>query len=120
MGAGGAERFDIQDRFVVELRRFASECNVHVSLVCHPRKHDAGWPLQLDSIYGGVRLTQEADNVVLLQRYKQNAPSTSMIRHFTNLYGYSFYKSASQATQNTSLVGTMFFKLGGCTRREAR
>merc|ERR1711972_922561 len=48
------------------------QCNVHVSLVCHPRKHDAGWPLQLDSIYGGVRLTQEADNVVLLQRYKQN------------------------------------------------
>ena len=72
MGAGGTERFDIQDRFVVELRRFATECNVHVSLVCHPRKHDAGWPLQLDSIYGGVRLTQEADNVVLLQRYKQN------------------------------------------------
>jgi len=79
MGAGGGERFDIQDRFVVELRRFATECNVHVSLVCHPRKHDAGWPLQLDSIYGGVRLTQEADNVVLLQRYKQNGETRNYI-----------------------------------------
>merc|ERR1712071_195699 len=86
MGAAGAERFDLQDRFVVELRKFASENNVHVSLVCHPRKVNGDYPIHIDSLYGGVRLTQEADNVFILQKYKQGGVFQNYLEVVKNRY----------------------------------
>ncbi|KNC73737.1 hypothetical protein SARC_13706, partial [Sphaeroforma arctica JP610] len=35
---GKADKFDLQDSAISEFRRFATEKNVHVTLVVHPRK----------------------------------------------------------------------------------
>jgi len=49
------------------MRRFATDKNVHVSLVVHPRKEDEFSRLGLSSIFGSAKATQEADLVVILQ-----------------------------------------------------
>lgn len=50
-------------------RRFATAHNCHVTLVIHPRK-ETEEILTTNSIFGGAKATQEADNVLLLQAYK--------------------------------------------------
>lgn len=62
------DKFQAQDHCVHLLRRLATEYGCHVTLVCHPRK-EAG-RLNLQSVFGSGKVTQEADNVVLLQRYE--------------------------------------------------
>ena len=49
------------------LRKCATEHNIHISLVIHPRKEDDGKLLQTASIYGTAKSAQEADNIVILQ-----------------------------------------------------
>ena len=44
---------------------------MHVTLVIHPRKED-GDKLTTNSIFGGGKATQEADNVLLLQEEEIN------------------------------------------------
>ncbi len=51
---------------IQKFRKFATAHNVHVTLVIHPRKEDEV-RLSANSIFGGAKATQEADNVVLLQ-----------------------------------------------------
>jgi twinkle protein len=41
---------------------------VNVILVIHPRKEDENVPLQVSSIFGGAKASQEADLVLILQR----------------------------------------------------
>ena len=62
-----ANMFQAQDRAITEFRRFATENDVHVTLVCHPRKEAAGEALGISSFFGSAKATQEADNVVILQ-----------------------------------------------------
>lgn len=57
----------LQDVAVEKFRKFATEQNVHVTLVVHPRKEDEGHRLTTSSIYGSAKATQEADLVVILQ-----------------------------------------------------
>jgi twinkle protein len=53
--------------FILSLYRFATDKNVHVTLVVHPRKEDENVRLGLASIFGGAKATQEADLIVILQ-----------------------------------------------------
>lgn len=46
----------------------ATEKNVHLSLVIHPRKEQDDTLLNVSSVFGTAKATQEADNVVILQR----------------------------------------------------
>lgn len=62
----GWERWEVQDEALSVFRRFASEHGVHVTMVVHPRKDDRD-VLELNSIFGSAKTTQEADNVVILQ-----------------------------------------------------
>lgn len=64
----GYDKFEIQDRAIETFRHFASERNVHVSLVIHPRKESDKAVLGISSVFGTAKATQEADNVVILQR----------------------------------------------------
>lgn len=57
----------VQDVALEKFRKFATEHNVHVTLVVHPRKEDEGHRLTTSSIYGSAKATQEADLVVILQ-----------------------------------------------------
>ncbi|KFD56527.1 hypothetical protein M513_02631, partial [Trichuris suis] len=61
------DRFAVQDMVFSEFRRIASEKSVHLTLVVHPRKEMDSGQLTLNSLYGGVKASQEADNVYILQ-----------------------------------------------------
>lgn len=62
------DKFDLTDRSVAALRSFATRRNVHVTLVIHPRKELDDTPLGLASVSGTAKATQEADNVIILQK----------------------------------------------------
>ena len=62
------DKFDVQDIAIEKFRKFATEKNVHVTLVVHPRKEDESAKLSISSIYGSAKATQEADTVMILQR----------------------------------------------------
>ena len=61
------DKFDMQDIAVEKFRKFATEYNVHVTLVVHPRKEDEGAKLGMSSFFGSAKATQEADTVLILQ-----------------------------------------------------
>jgi twinkle protein len=67
LGSGTFDKFDVQDIAVEKFRKFATDRNVHVTLVVHPRKEDEGAKLGMSSIYGSAKATQEADTVLILQ-----------------------------------------------------
>jgi twinkle protein len=76
-GGGGMrsnfDKFNTQDAVIDELRRFATEKEVNIILVIHPRKEDDNQPLGISSIFGTAKATQEADVVLILQRATEGA-----------------------------------------------
>ena len=64
----GIERFEMQDDVIAKLRKLATNLNIHITLVIHPRKGEEGADLSLSSIFGTAKSTQEADNVMILQQ----------------------------------------------------
>ena len=68
-------RFDYQDMVIGSLRKFATEHNCHVTIVIHPRKQKLDEELTNNSIFGGAKATQEADNIFLLQVRYTNGSS---------------------------------------------
>lgn len=64
----GYEKFDLQDRIMEKFRNAATRKNIHISLVIHPRKVDDEQQLGLSSVFGTAKATQEADNVLIVQR----------------------------------------------------
>lgn len=67
---GGFDRFHQMDVAVERFRRFATEKNVHVVLVVHPRKESDQFRLGISSFSGTAKATQDADNVLILQRHQ--------------------------------------------------
>ena len=65
--AGYYDKFDMQDIALEKFRKFATDRNVHVTIVVHPRKEEEGSPLEMSSFYGSAKATQEADTVLILQ-----------------------------------------------------
>lgn len=61
------EKFEYQDIVIEKFRKFATEKNVNIILVVHPRKQDDDALLGLSSIGGSAKASQEADLVLLLQ-----------------------------------------------------
>ena len=66
-GSSSYDKFETQDMAVEKFRKFATEKNIHVTLVVHPRKEDEGAKLGISSIYGSAKATQEADLVLIVQ-----------------------------------------------------
>lgn len=62
------DKFDLIDRTIGEIRRFCNLFKVHVILVIHPRKEPDNTWLGISSISGTAKSTQEADNIVILQK----------------------------------------------------
>ncbi|EFA82972.1 T7-like mitochondrial DNA helicase [Heterostelium album PN500] len=53
------ERFETMDESIEKLRKFATQKNVHITLVIHPRKQlDADTPLNISDIFGTAKATQ--------------------------------------------------------------
>lgn len=61
------DRWWEQDKAVAAFRRFATANNCHVTLIVHPKKIPEGQLLGIDSIFGGAKVAQEADNILILQ-----------------------------------------------------
>ena len=75
-GAGkGYEKFDMQERALDKFRKFASNKNVHLTLVIHPRKEAEDQKLRISSVFGTAKATQEADNVLIIQNNPDEADS---------------------------------------------
>ncbi|XP_068248280.1 mitochondrial DNA helicase [Palaemon carinicauda] len=66
------DRWWEQDKAVAAFRRFATVNNCHVTLIVHPKKVPEGQLLSIDSIFGGAKVTQEADNILILQVKESN------------------------------------------------
>ena len=64
-------KFEAQENALEKFRKFATANNVHITLVIHPRKEDDDTLLNMSSIFGAAKATQEADNVLILQRMKE-------------------------------------------------
>lgn len=62
----GLDRFQYQDLLIDSFRKFATNHNRHITLVIHPRKETTE-ELSNNSIFGGAKAIQEADNILILQ-----------------------------------------------------
>lgn len=61
------DKFQRQDSIIAAFRQFATRKNCHVTLVIHPRKERESEDLNVHSIFGSAKATQEADNVLIVQ-----------------------------------------------------
>ncbi|KAI6205888.1 SF4 helicase domain-containing protein [Aphelenchoides besseyi] len=66
------DKYNTQDRFIGRLRRMANDLGVHITVVVHTRKIPDGEDLELQHIGGSARITQEADNVLAIQRRRDS------------------------------------------------
>lgn len=60
------DKYTQQTRFINDLKEYAKAKNIHVILVCHPRKE--GGFLRKESISGTADLTNLADSVLIIHR----------------------------------------------------
>lgn len=67
-GNSALDKWALQEEAIASIRQFANTFNVHIFLVVHPRKEDDNLPLGISSVSGTAKATQEADNVIILQR----------------------------------------------------
>uniref|UniRef100_A0A6A7FTT0 Twinkle protein n=1 Tax=Hirondellea gigas TaxID=1518452 RepID=A0A6A7FTT0_9CRUS len=83
------ERWMQQDSAMAQFRSFATQHNCHVTLIVHPRKLKEGELLTIQSVGGGARVTQEADNILLLQVTTGSSPTNTRkaIQVVKNRYG---------------------------------
>ncbi|TKR83153.1 hypothetical protein L596_016788 [Steinernema carpocapsae] len=119
--ASALERFNQQDRFVGLMRKMATDYGVHVTLVVHPRKTDSDTDLDIHHLGGSARVTQEADNVLVMQRRKsdENGKSRKFLHILKNRHGgpastttRSRCSSRSPPTPTSSKSGSEAWKLG--------
>lgn len=85
--SGSFDKFDLTDRTVSALRNFATNRNVHITLVIHPRKEMDDTPLGLASVSGTAKATQEADNVIVLQKVGESRYLDVKKNRFDGLIG---------------------------------
>ncbi|XP_056635321.1 mitochondrial DNA helicase [Diorhabda sublineata] len=67
------DRFWKQDVIIACFREFATRKNCHVTLVIHPRKERDAEDLTSNSIFGGAKASQEADNILIIQDKRLSA-----------------------------------------------
>lgn len=89
--ADGTEN-ERQTHLVKELKLLAKKENVHIILVCHPRKEDTKQLLRKESIAGTMNLTNIADNVIIAHRVRMDfeirAKSVFSIAAITEMMQY--------------------------------
>lgn len=71
-GSNNFDKFDLVDQSIAAVRDFCNRHPVHVILVVHPRKEMDESALGLCSVSGTAKATQEADNVIILQKLENN------------------------------------------------
>lgn len=80
------DRYEYQDYVIGNCRKFATEIDCHITLVIHPRKEE-GTMLTMNSIFGGAKASQEADNILILQvEWKGNLRQRKYLQISKNRY----------------------------------
>ncbi len=94
---GNWEKFDVQDVAIEKFRKFATQQNIHLTLVVHPRKEDESAKLNISSFYGSAKATQEADTVLILQHDGRQKYVEVKKNRYDGTLGYSplFFESKS-------------------------
>ena len=95
----GYDRFEMQDRAIALFREFASAKNVHITLVIHPRKENDAQALGVSSIFGGAKATQEADNILIIQKPNVADESSMMMGGAMGMAGNRGYMSQEMMRQ---------------------
>lgn len=67
----GYEKFDLQDSAMEAFRKFATDHDVHITIVIHPRKLKSESILSTYDVFGTAKATQEADNILIIQAGEQ-------------------------------------------------
>ncbi|WP_299230229.1 AAA family ATPase [uncultured Bacteroides sp.] len=62
------DKYSQQTKFIYDLKDYAKKSNIHILLVCHPRKENANTLLRKESISGTADLTNMCDNLIILHR----------------------------------------------------
>lgn len=110
--AAGYAKFDLMDSVISKFRSFATDKNVHITTVIHPKKTEEETDLNISSVFGSAKATQEADNIFVLQnRHKYRLLDIRKNRFDGELgrVGLGFDKSTSN-----------FFELTGAEITELR
>jgi len=71
-GNSALDRWEVMDRAISAVRSFCSYWPVHLMLVVHPRKEADDTLLGISSVAGTAKATQEADNVIILQKIQDD------------------------------------------------
>jgi archaellum biogenesis ATPase FlaH len=61
-------KFETMEKALDQFRAFATNQKIHLSIVVHPRKVPENSMLTIDSIMGTAKASQEADNVMVIQK----------------------------------------------------
>ena len=65
--AKGVSVFQAQDEILAKFRSLVTKHQIHLSLVIHPKKVPESDDLDISSIFGTAKATQEADNIFIIQ-----------------------------------------------------
>ena len=68
LDGGESDKNERQKAFISEMKDLAKERNIHVILVCHPRKEQGFHMLRMESISGSSDLFSICDNVLIVHR----------------------------------------------------
>uniref|UniRef100_A0A0N5C1J8 SF4 helicase domain-containing protein n=1 Tax=Strongyloides papillosus TaxID=174720 RepID=A0A0N5C1J8_STREA len=76
------ERNSLQDRFVSLLRNLATDYGVHVTIVLSPRRTTGDYSIDLQDINSSGKITQEADNILVISRRQNDEDSKRAKKYF--------------------------------------
>lgn len=68
LSSSGFAKFALQDEAIDKFRNFATDKNVNIIVVIHPKKDDDKISLGISSVFGTAKATQEADAILILQK----------------------------------------------------
>lgn len=101
------------------LRKLATDLDVHVCLVVHPKKVDDDTQLTAGSIFGSAKISQEADNVMILQK-SADIPNYRMLQVIKNRFdgevgqaGLAFNKQTKRYFELNKIERDQFAKEDG-------
>ncbi|KAJ2004307.1 hypothetical protein GGI04_001506 [Coemansia thaxteri] len=86
MQAKGMDKYDAQDAAIATFRQFATDESVHITVVAHLRKDQPATDVDINSIFGSAKVTQEADNVVILQRHGNSESKVRVLNVLKNRF----------------------------------
>ena len=113
----GGEKTEKQKTLINDLKDFAKSKNIHICLVCHPRKEQSFHMLRMESISGSADLFNLCDNVFLVHRGGNDL--TNRMKEFFSpqvIEQYSNYDTLIEVAKNRShgradtLVGMYYEK----------